>query len=241
MGLEYLFLAFWGGLAGLIYGFAGFGAALIFMPVAAALIGPVAAVAVMAIMALGSIFTVLPRAWPQADLRASGIMLGAAVLALPFGVLALRSTDPDLLRWAVSGIVLVTLVAMLAGFRLRRTPGVPAWLAVGAGVGFLGGSTGLNGPVLVLFQLSGSDSAERSRANTIVVLTLSGLALLPVMALQGVLAREAVLAGLALVPIYALGGWIGRRLFDPGRAGLYRSVAYVIVGAAAILGLPVWG
>jgi uncharacterized membrane protein YfcA len=228
------------GIAGFVYGFAGFGPALIFMPVATTLVSPIMAVAALAVATLGSVLTVLPQAWRQADRRATLIMLAAALTALPFGVWVLRAGNPMALRWAVSIVVLATLLALIAGWRYRRTPGVPAWLGVGGAVGFLGGSVGLNGPPMVLFQLGGQDSVERTRANTIVVLTLSGVAYAPMIALQGAFPPEALAFGLALAVPYGFGALTGRRLFDPARADLYRRVAYGIIGAAALIGLPLW-
>lgn len=227
-------------LGGVVYGFAGFGPALIFMPVATTMVAPIVAVAALAVATLGSVFTVLPRAWRQADRRAALIMLAAALTALPFGVWVLRTGNPVALRWAVSVVVLVTLVALMAGWRYRQTPGVPAWLGVGGAVGFLGGSVGLNGPPMVLFQLGGQDSVERTRANTIVVLTLSGIAYAPMIALQGAFPPEALILGLAMAVPYGVGALLGRSLFDPARADLYRRVAYGIIGAAGLIGLPLW-
>jgi hypothetical protein len=39
---------------------------------------------------------------------------------------------------------------------------------------------------------------------------------------------------------YGLGALLGRRLFDPARADLYRRVAYGIIAAAGLIGLPLW-
>ena len=226
-------------LAGVVYGFAGFGAALIFMPVAARIVDPVTAVAAFAVTSLGSILTVLPQAWADCDRRASVITLGAALALLPLGVWVLRTSDPTALRWGVSAVVIGTLAALVAGWRYTFSPGPRSWAAVGAGVGFLGGATGINGPVLILFQLGGQLSVARMRANTIVPLTLSSFALLPVMALQGAVTKATLALGLMLFVPYAVGGYAGRRLFDPKRAGIYRRIAYVIIAAAALVGLPV--
>jgi len=236
-GLPVLLLATL--IAGLVYGFAGFGAALVFMPIGVRFLDPVTAVAAFQVSALASLFSVVPQAWGQADRRAAGVMLGASILAAPFGIWILRTGDPAGLRWAVSLVVLGTLAALVMGWRSTRVPGVRSWLGVGAGVGFLGGSVGLNGPVLILFQLAGADPVARSRANTIIVLTLSSLALLPLMALQGALTPHAVLLGAVLFVPYLVGGWAGRRLFSPGLAGLYRRGAYVIIGVAGLMGLPI--
>lgn len=226
-------------IAGLVYGFAGFGAALVFMPIGVRFLDPLTAVAAFQVSALASLFSVVPQAWGQADRRAAGVMLGASLLAAPFGIWILRTGDPVWLRWAVSLVVLGTLAALMTGWRSTRVPGLRSWLGVGAGVGFLGGSVGLNGPVLILFQLAGSDPVARTRANTIIVLTLSSLLLLPLMALQGALSPQALILGAVFFGPYLLGGWLGRRLFSPDLLGVYRRVAYVIIGIAGLMGLPI--
>lgn len=226
-------------LAGLVYGFAGFGSALIFMPLATLFLAPPLAVGAFSLSSLASLVTLVPDALRVADLRATGVVLATALLALFPGVWLLTSLPVMWLEWAVSLTVLGTLVALIAGWRYTRPPGVPAWIGVGAGVGVIGGATGLNGPVVVLFQLGGQDSAVRSRANTVIVLTFSSLAMLPVMALQGAMPAGAISLGLWLVPAYAVGTLIGRALFTPARGRLYRTVAYVIIGAAGLLGLPI--
>jgi uncharacterized membrane protein YfcA len=228
------------GLTGVVYGFSGFGSALIFMPLATMVVSPLLAVAAFAIATLSAIVTVLPEAWRRSDRRATLTMLAAALAALPIGVWVLRTGDEVALRWAVSAVVLLTLAALVAGWRYTRPAGTPAWLAVGGAVGFLGGSVGMNGPAMVLFQLGGPDSVERTRANTIVVLTLSSAAYAPMIAAQGAFPPEALPFGLAMAAPYGLGALLGRRLFDPARADLYRRVAYAIIGAAGLIGLPLW-
>lgn len=238
-GLAFLAVLIFG--TGIVYGFAGFGTALIFMPLATFVVPPVVAVAVLSITAIGSAFTVLPGAWRGADRRASLVTLAAALVAMPFGTSILSSAQPDAIRWCVSVVVLLTLAALLAGWRYATRPALPAWLAVGGSVGLVGGATGLTGPVLVLFQLAGSDAAARTRANTIVVLTLSGIAIAPILFLQGTLPGAALALGAALLPVYAAGTWVGGRLFTPARDRLYRRVAYGLIGAAGVLGLPLFG
>ena len=235
-----IWLVFAAGGAGLIYGFAGFGAALFFMPVALLFVPPLTAVAAFQITALASLAVVVPQAWGQADKPAAARMLIAAVLAAPAGIWLLRHGEALWLRWAVSIVVLGTLAALIAGWRTvgKATPRREA--GVGAGVGFLGGSVGLNGPVLILFQLASDAPAAQTRANTLVVLTLSSLAILPLMALQGALTGPALALGALLFGPYLLGAWGGRRLFTLARAPSYRRVAYVIIGLAGLMGLPIW-
>lgn len=226
--------------AGVVYGFAGFGAALIFMPVAAVFVPLEIAVAAFSVSALASFVTVVPRAWAKADQRATVLMIACASLTAPLGIWILRSTDVTVMRWIVLGVTFVTLIALMTGWRYTSTPGRSARAGVGLSTGLVGGATGLLGPILILFQLSGTDSIERSRANTLVFLTVTSLLLLPQMALQGILSPPAVSLGIVLLIPYGVGARVGQWLFDPEREQLYRLLAYGIIAAAIILGAPIW-
>ncbi len=241
MGAETLWLSFASILAGCVYGFSGFGAALIFMPLAVIVVEPQIAIAAMSVSALSSFVTLVPRAWGEADRRAALTMLGAALVTIPIGQWILLSSDTAPLRWAVSGIAFATLLLLLSGWRYHSRPGRAALLSVGGGVGLMGGATGLNGPLVILFQLGGPDEVARTRANTILVLTFTGLAYLPFLAAHGALTREGVLVGASQLVPYGAGALLGRRLFNPAWERTYRNVAYAIIAAAAILGLPIWG
>lgn len=111
---------------------------------------------------------------------------------------------------------------------------------IGAAAGFVGGVSGLTGPIMVLFQLAGRDPIAVSRATTVVFLTTTSFLILPLMYLQGVLTGQAVALGLVFLTPYAAGSMIGQALFDPGRERFYRVAAYVIIGVATLMGLPLW-
>ena len=227
--------------AGTVYGFAGFGAALVFLPVAVAILPPELAIAAFSISALSSLVTVVPRAWGVAERGAVGILLLAAMAGFPLGVWALGAWDGASIRLAVSGVVLVTLAALVSGWRMKTRPGTAARIGVGAATGIVGGATGLTGPVVILFNLGSGAPAAVTRANTLVFLTLSSLRLLPHLWLQGLLRPEALWLGLLLMVPYALGNRIGQALFDPSAEAVYRRVSYAIIAASALAGLPIWG
>ena len=226
--------------AGLIYGFAGFGSALVFLPVAAAILSPAVAVGAFAVASVGSLLTVLPGAWARADRRATLVMLAAATLTMPAGVWLLGHVDPVALRWAVSGLVAATLAATVAGARLRLGEGTGPRVAVGGLTGLVGGATGLLGPIVILVGLGSGASAAVMRANVAAFLTIVNVVLLPQLALQGVLDAPTLWLGVIAFPLYTLGTIGGRALFDPSAERLYRRLAYGVVGASALLGLPLF-
>lgn len=237
-GVEWVFAVSL--LAGLVYGFAGFGSALIFMPVATLVVAPAVAIAAFAVSALASALTVVPGAWRVADRRAAAWMVAGCVVATPLGVGLLRAVPTDGIRAAVSVIVLATLVALARGWRLRVAPGRAAQGAIGAAAGVIGGATGLNGPVVILFNLGTGQPAEVTRANTAVFLTTTSLSFVPQLWLQGLVGAEALWLGALLLAPYAGGTWLGVRLFQPGCDATYRCAAFALIAAAGLAGLPIW-
>ncbi|SNR27074.1 sulfite exporter TauE/SafE family protein [Puniceibacterium sediminis] len=227
-------------IAGVVYGFAGFGAALIFMPLASSVMSMEVAVAAFAVSALSSFVTVVPRAWGQVNRRGVAVMVVCATLSASLGLWILRVTDLTVLRWGVIGVTSATLLALVAGWRYATTPTLATRSAIGFATGFVGGATGLLGPVMVLFQLAGRDSVTTSRATSLVFLTVTSLLLLPLMAIQGLLTPPAVVLGLILLLPYGTGARLGARLFHPGLEKFYRTVAYGIIFLAILLGLPLW-
>jgi uncharacterized protein len=227
--------------AGLVYGFAGFGSALIFMPVGAALLSAPVAIAAFSLSSLASLFTVMPGAWRAADRRVVTIMIAIAVVCTPPGVWLLGALPAEVIRTAVSAVVLLTLAALVGGWRIRAGGGWGARGAVAALAGLLGGSTGLSGPPVILFNLGTDQPVAVTRANLTVFLTVSSLSFIPQLWAQGLLAPQALWLGAILFAPYALGTRAGRALFDPARAALYRGVAYVVIGLAGVAGLPLFG
>lgn len=226
--------------AGIVYGFAGFGAALIFLPVAARVVPLEVAIASFNVSALASLFTVVPKAWGQVDRRAVVWQIACACVSASLGILVLRTVDVTILKWVMVMMIAGTLVALIAGWRLKADPTMTARGIVGLFAGFFGGAVGLLGPVVVIFQLAGKDGAARSRATTLVFLTVTSVLLLPLMALQGLITWAVVPLGLIMLVPYGVGTWVGHLLFRPEFESVYRGAAYGLIAVAVVLGLPIF-
>ena len=226
--------------AGIVYGFAGFGAALIYMPVAVVFLPPAVAIAAFSVSALSSFVTVVPKALPLVDRKAVTVLIVSATLSASLGIWVLSITDVTIIRWCVVVICATTLAALIAGWRYSSTPGTRTRIGIGCAAGFVGGVSGLTGPIMVLFQLAGKDNPATTRATTIVFLTLTSLLMLPLLYFQGLLTATALVLGALLLVPYGFGAVVGQSLFTPGRERFYRIVAYIIIGAATLAGLPIW-
>src|SRR5215813_6548577 len=100
-------------IAGMVRGFAGFGAAMLMTPVFSALYGPAIGIALCLLLEIAVALPLLPRAVKYVDWHRIGVILLAAIVGAPVGNLVLTQVAPEPMRWAISFIVLAA-VAMLA-------------------------------------------------------------------------------------------------------------------------------
>lgn len=226
--------------AGLVRGFTGFGTALIFVPVAGIFLGPSEVIAVITLTGVASMSALLPRAWGQSDRAEVGFLVLAALFTVPLGLWLMQQMDGSVVRWIVAAVAGGTLASLVAGWRYTGQVRRALLLPIGAVAGVVGGMTGLTGPVVILFYLSGQSAAQSVRANTILFLAALDIAIISNLLLQGAVEwRVAILAALLAVP-YFVTSLIGQSLFDPRHERLYRWAAYAVIGLAVISGLPVW-
>lgn len=226
--------------AGMVRGFSGFGTAMIYLPVAGQLLAPFDAIATLLVMDLVGPLPNIPRAWRDGD-RADILRLSAGLLvALPFGIYALTVVEPEVFRYAVSLVALLLLMALVTGLRYhgRLTP--PMVYGTGGISGLLMGISGLPGPPVILLYMAGPRPPRVIRANTCVYLLITDVVMLPMLALFGQLSLSAVLIGAAMIVPNLLGNVAGATLFRPEHERLYRSVAYAVIAASALSGLPIW-
>jgi uncharacterized membrane protein YfcA len=225
-------------LAGMVRGFSGFGSALIYMPLIAALYDPrVAAVTLLLIDTVGAApFAV--RAFPRCTWREVLPIFVAAALAVPFGAMALKVVDPTVLRWFMALLVLALLGILMSGWRYHGTLSLPVTVAVGLFSGFGGGAVQIAGPAVIIYWLGGANSAATVRANLLVYFLLLDTTLCVVYAWQGLFAADLLaLSALLAIPFF-IATAVGAAFFAGTSDLLYRRIAYLIIAAAAVISLP---
>ena len=133
-------------LAGMVRGFAGFGTAMVYLPIAAQVLSPVWALLTMMLIDIIGPLPTVPRALRDGQPR-DVLRLGAgALIGVPAGVAVLILMDPSVFRYAVSMLAAALLVLLASGFRYRGVVSRPMIYGTGGISGFLGGALGLAGP-----------------------------------------------------------------------------------------------
>ncbi|WP_113913452.1 sulfite exporter TauE/SafE family protein [Roseovarius dicentrarchi] len=226
--------------AGVVRGFTGFGSALVFVPVAGMFLPPVHVIAIIALVEIASIAALVPRAWAHADRNQVALLVLAALPTVPLGLMVMDALDATAVRWIVAIFAGGTLIALMSGWHFNRRITLPLVLAIGAAAGFLGGMTGLTGPVVVLFYLAGGRAAQTVRANTILFLGALDLVIAANLLLRGFADISILWLGAILAVPYFLSMLAGQALFHPAYERLYRRAALMVIALAVVTGLPVW-
>jgi uncharacterized membrane protein YfcA len=227
-------------LAGVVRGFSGFGAALVYVPLVGAAYDP--PTATTSVLMLSVIFSApfAIHAFPRCDWRSVFPLAFAASAAVPLGAAALQLIDAVIMRWIMSGIVLFSLMILVYGRRYHGRPRLPVTLGVGALAGIFGGAAQMSGPPVVVYWLGGAHPAAVIRANLMVFFTLTAAASVVTYAVQGLFVPRAFAVGLVAGPAYAFGMFIGARLFRLASDATFRRIAILVVALAALLGLPIF-
>jgi uncharacterized membrane protein YfcA len=225
-------------LAGAVRGFSGFGSALILSPSLAALYGPAVAVPVALLLEFGLAAPFVPPALKIIDRPRTALLCIAAAVTVPIGAYLLSVVDERTLRWAICALVFVAVAILAFGWRYHGRPHTAATAATGALSGLLGGSTGLTGPPVLFYELSGSAPIKTMRASFIVFFSWVDIVALVSFAITGTLGALTFLITVALLVPYLAAAGIGAKLFGRASETFYRRLAVVILALVAIVSLP---
>ncbi len=227
-------------LAGAVRGFTGFGAALVYMPIAGQFMPPVWALITLVLMEVVGPLPNIPAAIRTARLDEVRRLATGALIALPLGLLILFAIDPALFRYGVCIMTLTVPVLLACGIRLRRAIGPGLQYGTGTLSGFLGGVAGVPGPPVILLFMASERPAWVIRANVMLYLLVFDLATIALLTAQGRMEMMPVLLGAVLVLPNLLGNLAGAAMFRPERQRLYRSAGYGITLLSGLAGLPLW-
>jgi uncharacterized protein len=213
---------------------AGFGFALVTVPLMALVVGPKEAVVLSAIVGLASNGAVAIRLRRQVDRTVTGRVLAGSMLGMPIGIVVLGLVADEPLKVMISIAVLVSAVLLATGWRLHDPK--PATDVV---AGFVSGacntSIGISGPpVVVLMQGRGMPKAT-FRASIVAVFFVAGIVALVLFGVTGRFDATVGSAALVALPALPLGWWLGdvshRRLDEAP----FRVVVLVLMSASAVV------
>lgn len=225
-------------IAGCVRGFAGFGAGMIFIPIATSVMAPATSAATFLFIDSLAALPLVVRAVFRCDWTTVLPAVFGSVIFVHLGAWLLANTDVLALRWTIFIIVAGLLLLLVSGWRYSRKPSNAISFAVGGVSGVMGGVSQVSAPPVVAFWLSSSKEPDVVRANLIVFFALASLGTFVAYIARGFFTLQVFHLLLVVTPVYAFAIFLGARLFGQSDPTLYRKVAYGLVALAAVVGMP---
>ncbi|MFO7709990.1 MAG: sulfite exporter TauE/SafE family protein [Desulfobacterales bacterium] len=224
-------------LAGFMRGFVGVGSGMLMAPVFAILFGPLETVGMVIMLDAFVTAQLLPSVHRLIEWRVVIPMATVAALFMPLGTWLLVSVDAGLMARCIALIVLVFTLILLSGWRYRGPKRLGVSLGVGGLSGVLIAATSMGNPPVIVYFLSGPDTAATNRANFTGYFAVTLATLLAMMTARGLIEAAAVQRTLALLPVFAGGAWLGAKFFYRSSDRRYRHVALGLLLCVALYGV----
>ncbi len=216
----------------------GFGESLLAVPILTLVLGVQLAGPLIALIALFMTGGLLFQNWHTIDLREIRILLGAAIVGIPIGVIALK-TLPASIATSSLGLVLVSIgLYNLFQPNIRPVQGIGWTLGFGFASGILGGAYNVAGVPIIIYgamrQWDPSDFRGSLQSYFLVV----SLIIVSGHAVSGLWTQQLWQLIVFSTPALLLGYWIGNQIsgrISESAAKIAIYIAIVILGATLIL------
>ena len=220
-------------IAGFVRGLAGFGLAILLVPVLGLAIPPAEAVVVGNWLGFLISFMHVRKQVRHTE-RSAWIIAGTALVMIPLGVLALGAVGVPMARLLIALIALAAFIAVILPPKPHHVPGRAETLATGIASGLLTGFAGMPGPPVVPFYLRRGLDPATARASMMSIFLVTQGAGVAIAVIMGAANWRELGIALALYPLVVVGNWAGSRAFGRIDARAWRVIAGGVLGAAAL-------
>ena len=218
--------------AAAIRGLTGFGMAIILVPLLGLIVRPDEAVIIAILLQLFIAPVGISKIVRDADRASAGLIVGAAMIATPFGVWFLAQTAPDMARVIIAAIALIAFLLVLLPPRPHSKPGTVETLLTGLAAGALTGIAAMPGPPVVPYYLRQTITPERARASMLLVFFGTAIAATLSSYLLGLINPKILSLSILLFPTVLIGNWLGSMAFGRISERVWRSAVALILGLA---------
>ncbi|WP_209348963.1 sulfite exporter TauE/SafE family protein [Pontixanthobacter sp. CEM42] len=222
--------------AAFIRGLAGFGLAILLVPVLALAMSPVEAVLATNVVAVLIGLSEIKRIMREAEKSAWTISLLVVIATFP-GLYLLSITAPALARVLIALIALSAFFAMFLPKRPAHQPGAVQTGIVGIISGLLTGFAGMPGPPVVPYYLGRDIPKEIAKPSMLLIFTIAAGAGLGSGAAIGLLDWGLIVLGVLLFPAVLLGNHVGALAFGKVSDTAWRIFVMVVLAATALASL----
>lgn len=219
-----------------VRGLAGFGLAILLVPVLALALQPVEAVLIANVLGLAIGLTEIRQLVRTAE-RSAWHIAGLVVLTTAPGMAVLAITPAPVARMLIALVALSAFIAVILPPRAPEVPGRLNTLVTGVSSGLLTGFAGMPGPPVVPYYVGRAIPREVAKASMVMVFTAASSAGIASGIALGTMHWRLLLLALALFPVVLLGNAFGCRALGKISDRAWRIFAAVVLGAASLAAL----
>jgi uncharacterized membrane protein YfcA len=222
--------------AAFVRGLAGFGMAILLVPLLGLVIPPAEAVVVSNMLGLLIGLVGARKVWGGGE-KSAGVIGALAMLAVPAGLLVLAATPPQVARVLIAGVAIGAFVLVLLPPKGEHVPGKLETGLTGLSAGLLTGFAGMPGPPVVPYYLRRPIPAAVARNSMLTVFLLTSTASTAAALLLGLASwRDGLFALLLFGPVL-LGNRIGSMAFGKVSDAAWRGFVGFVLGLSGLMAL----
>lgn len=219
--------------------YAGFGGALVMVPLFTLMIGPVQAIALTGLCSAIALFHLVPGQlrvvrWKEAAPLVAGLLVA---ISLSSGFLV--KADPAFVRLCMGVFVLLAAFILIRDLRYKGPRGPVPSFGIGTVTGVIMGGAGVPaGPVMVIYFLAASEAPPVQRANIMISVWLLMLIMLVNLFGRDVIETSTMLQACFIAPASLLGATIGQYLFKRAPVTWFKTLAHgllIVIGVAMLV------
>lgn len=221
--------------AGFIQGLAGFGAALVAVPLFALFLPVPTVVPLMVLITLGVLFLNLAHLRRSLQIKPLIPILGGYVVGTPLGLMVLTKLPQPAVLGSLGVFLAVYGATSLSGQRLDYRWLREQRILVGITSGALGSAFSTNGPPVILHVSAHREwSPDTQKALLTTFFTISGLFTLAVFASTGLVTQPVLELAFWCLPTLLLGSTLGIFLYRRLGEHDYRRMVFALITAIGV-------
>lgn len=222
---------------GVASGIAGFGFALICVPLLLQIYPPQTVVAISILLSLLTGWIILPGVWRQIRVATVAALIPWAILGVFAGVALLRILDVAQIKLVASLVVAGFALSMLRGWSPPGADSPLATVVAGAASGTLNALTGVAGPPVVMLFVARNLDTHAFRTSIVAYFVLIDVAALAILVRVGEIGWTETRSALVLLPAAIVGTFVGRHLVSRVPVETFRRLVLIMVMSTGALGV----
>ena len=218
--------------------YAGFGGALVMVPLFTLMIGPVQAIALTGLCSAVALFHLVPGQlrlvrWKEAAPLVAGLLVA---ISLSSGFLV--KADPAFVRLCMGAFVLLAAFILIRDLRYKGPRGPVPSFGIGTVTGVIMGGAGVPaGPVMVIYYLAAPEPPSVQRANIMVSVWLLLVIMLVNLLIRDAIMAKTAISGVFIAPASIIGASFGQYLFKRAPVTWFKTFAHgllVVIGISML-------